>query len=66
MASNVDIDDDLLAEARRVGGHRTNKAAVTEALEQYIERHKQVEMLNLFGTIEYYANYEPKKYREKR
>ena len=66
MASNLDIDDELLEEALRVGGHRTKKATVTEALQEYIQRHKQVEVLNLLGTIEYYADYVPKKHRKKR
>ena len=33
MATNLAIDDGLLEEARKVGGHRTKKATVTEALD---------------------------------
>jgi Arc/MetJ family transcription regulator len=36
MATNLAIDDRLLEEARKIGGHRTRKATVTEALEEYI------------------------------
>lgn len=63
MATNLDLDPDLLNEAVRVGGHETKKAAVTEALEEYIRRRKQPEILDLFGTIDYYDDYDPKALR---
>jgi len=34
MATNLAIDDRLIEEARKAGGHRTKKATVTEALEE--------------------------------
>jgi predicted nucleic acid-binding protein len=37
MATNLAIDDRPLGEALRVGGHRTKKDTVTEALQEYIE-----------------------------
>jgi GNAT superfamily N-acetyltransferase len=36
MATNLQIDDKLIAKATRLGGHRTKKAAVTQALVEYI------------------------------
>lgn len=53
MPTNLAIDDELIEEARLVGLHRTKKAVVTEALLEYIQRRKQVKIINLFGTIEY-------------
>ena len=53
MATNLAIDDRLLDEALKVGGHRTKKATVTEALEEYIRRRRQREIVELFGTIEF-------------
>jgi CheY-like chemotaxis protein len=47
------IDDGLLEEALKLGGHRTKKATVTEALREYIRRRKQLEIVELFGTIEF-------------
>ncbi|MGH8570824.1 MAG: type II toxin-antitoxin system VapB family antitoxin [Gammaproteobacteria bacterium] len=41
MATNLAIDGKLLEEALRIGGHRTKKATVTEALQEYIQRRKQ-------------------------
>lgn len=52
MATNLALDDDLIQEAMRVGGHRTKKAAVTHALEEYIQRRKQRAILDLFGKID--------------
>jgi Arc/MetJ family transcription regulator len=60
MATNLAIDDRLIEEARRIGEHRTKKAAVTAALEEYVQRRKQAQILDVFGTIEYRADYDHK------
>jgi len=66
MATNLAIDDKLIDEARAIGGHRTKKAVVTEALQEYIHRRKQLQILSLFGTIEYDPKYNYKKQRKKK
>lgn len=63
MATNLAIDDELIEEARRMGGHRTKKAAVTVALQEYVERRKQEKILDLFGQIDYDPDYDYKKQR---
>ena len=65
MATNLAIDDKLLEEAQRVGGHRTKKATVTEALEEYIRRRKQVGIVSLFGKVETDPTYDYKKQRRR-
>lgn len=65
MATNLAIDPELLNEAHRVGRHRTKKATVTEALEEYIRRRKQRAILELFGTIEYEQGYDYKEQRKR-
>ena len=65
MPTNLAIDDELLEEALRVGGHRTKKATVTEALQEYIGRRKQAEILDLFGQIDYDPEYDYKKQRSR-
>jgi len=65
MATNLAIDDELLEEAQRIGGHRTKKATVTEALQEYIQRRKQVKIIELFGTIDYDPAYDYKAQRRK-
>ena len=65
MATNLAIDDKLIVEAQAIGGARTKKAAVTEALEEYIQRRKQVQIASLFGTIDYDPDYDYKKTRNR-
>jgi Arc/MetJ family transcription regulator len=65
MATNLAIDDRLLEEAQRIGGQRTKKATVTEALQEYIQHRKQAKILELFGTVEFDPKYDYKKQRRK-
>ena len=58
MATNLAIDDRLIEEAKNIGRHRTKKAAVTEALQEYIQRRRQSEILKIFNTIEYDHDYD--------
>lgn len=63
MTVHLAIDLELLEAARKIGGHRTKKEAVTDALREYIQRGEQQEILKLFGTIEYDPDYDYKKQR---
>ena len=65
MATNLAIDPGLLDEAHRVGGHKTKKATVTEALREYVLRRKQLEILDLFGTIDFDPDYDYKEQRRR-
>jgi hypothetical protein len=64
MATNLAIDDRLIDEARRVGNYRTKKEAVTAALDEFIRRRKQLEILDHFGTIDFDPEYDYKKMRQ--
>ncbi len=66
MPTNLAIDDKLLAEAQRIGGQRTKKATVTEALQEYIQHRKQATILKLFGAIDFDPKYDYKKQRSRR
>ena len=66
MPTNLALDDRLIEEARRVGGHKTKKEAVTAALGEYIKRRKQLELIEEFGTIDYDPAYDYKKERRRR
>ena len=65
MATNLAIDDTLLEQARQIGGHKTKKATVNEALREYIQRRRQQEVLELFGTIDYDPEYDYKEQRRR-
>lgn len=63
MATNLALDDKLIDEARRVGGHSTKKEAVTAALDEYIRRHHQLKILEAFGTVDFDPEYDYRKLR---
>jgi Arc/MetJ family transcription regulator len=65
MATNLQIDDKLITRAQRLGKHRTKRAAVTKALQDYISRLEQEKILLLFGSIDYDPNYDYKQQRIK-
>jgi Arc/MetJ family transcription regulator len=48
MATNLALDDKLIIDAQLIGGAKTKKAVVTEALEEYIQRRKQIQIIRLF------------------
>jgi len=63
MATNLAIDQKLLEKALEVSGFRTKKETVNLALQEFINRHKQLEILNLFGKMDPDPNYDYKKGR---
>ena len=64
MPTNLAIDDNLIQQALIIGKHRTKKAVVTEALNEYIQRRRQVELIDLFGKIEYDSDFDYKEQRK--
>lgn len=66
MATNLAIDDHLIEETRRTGGHKTKKEAVTMALKEYIQHRKQLRLLSLFGAIDFDPHYNYKVERRRR
>lgn len=54
MATNLALDDSLIAEAVKAGNHKTKKEAVTIALQEYIRLKKRQGMHDLIGKVEYY------------
>jgi Arc/MetJ family transcription regulator len=51
MPTNLAIDDALLAEALRVGGRRSKRETVKEALAEYVQRRKRRGFARVFGTV---------------
>ena len=66
MATNLALDDKLIEEARDLGKHRTKKEAVTAALEEYVQRRKQLRILDLFGKIDFDPTYDYKAARQRK
>ncbi len=65
MPTNLALDDRLIEEARRAGGHKTKKEAVNAALDEYVRRRKRVQILQAFGTIDFDPSYDYKAERQR-
>lgn len=63
MATNLQIDDKLISQAVKLGHHRSKKDAVTQALKDYILHIEQENILSLFGSVDYEADYDYKEQR---
>jgi Arc/MetJ family transcription regulator len=66
MATNLALDDNLIEEARRAGRHKTKKDAVTAALAEYVQRRKQLRILQAFGTVDFDPKYNYKAERRRK
>jgi Arc/MetJ family transcription regulator len=65
MATNLAIDDRLIEEARKTGGHKTKKEAVTTALQEYIRHNRQMRIFEAFGTVDFDPAYDDKAERRR-
>jgi Arc/MetJ family transcription regulator len=65
MATNLQLDDRLIAEAATLGRHRTKKEAVTQALTDYVRHLRQERILDLFGRVDFDPTYDYKRQRAK-
>lgn len=64
MATNIEIDEKLISRAMRLGGMRTKKDAVNEALAEYVRRKEQASLVNLFGKVDFDVDFDYKKQRQ--
>jgi Arc/MetJ family transcription regulator len=65
IATNLNLDPDLLARALSVSGEKTKKAAVTRALEEFIARREQARIAELFDQLEWDADFDYKTERSR-
>ena len=65
MATNLSLDDDLVNEAKKLGGHRTKREAVNEALAEYVARRRRRSLLDLFGKMDWDPDYDHKAERSR-
>ena len=65
LATNLQLDNRLIEKALKLGRHKTKRAAVTQALREYIEHLEQQKILSLFGNVDYNPEYDYKKQRNK-
>jgi hypothetical protein len=65
MATNLAIDPKLIDRALALSGEQTKRAAVTKALQEFIARREQKQVLELFGALEWDPAYDYKRERSR-
>jgi Arc/MetJ family transcription regulator len=53
MATNLALDDRLIVDAVKLGGHKSKREAVTAALEAYIKSKRRLGILEMFGKVDF-------------
>jgi hypothetical protein len=66
MATNLALDPKLIDRALKVSGERTKKAAVTRALQEFIARRSQKQLIELMGKLQWDDSYDYKAERSRR
>ena len=66
MPTNLKLDDRLIAEAVKAGGHKTKQAAVNADIAEYVERRNRLRILELAGKIDFDPAWDYKKLRRSR
>lgn len=65
MATNLNLDDQLVTEALALSGLKTKRDAVNEALREFVARRRQRGVLKLRGKIDFDPGYDYKEQRRK-
>lgn len=65
MPTNLALDDRLIEEAVKAGGHRTKREAVNTALIEYVRMKKRMGILDLVGKVDFIDGYDPKALRKR-
>ncbi len=63
MATNLAIDNKLLYKALQISGLKTKKETVNLALKEFVDRRKQLEIIEFFGKMDPDPDYDYKKGR---
>ena len=62
--NSLQINENLLQEALALSNYQSRTAVIEAALHEYIQRHKQLKVIELFGTIDYESDYDYKQQRQ--
>ena len=65
MPTSLAIDQELLRKALEISGLKTKKDTVNLALKEFVNRHKQLEIISLFGQMDPDPDYDYKKGRSR-
>jgi len=64
MATNIELDEPLLSKAMHLGGIKTKKEAVNQALAEYVQRREQLKILDFFGKVDLDPEFDYKEQRK--
>jgi Arc/MetJ family transcription regulator len=64
MRTNIDIDDALLKQAFKFSEARTKKELIHQALKEFVENRRRLNLSELEGKIEFAEGYDYKSMRE--
>ena len=65
MNLNHTKQDELINEALKIGGFKTKKETIYIALREFINRRKQLEIIDLFGKLDPDPDYDYKQGRDR-
>ena len=66
MRTNIDIDDALLEQAFKFSGAKTKKELIHQALKEFVENRRRLNLSELEGKIEFAEGYDYKSMRERK
>lgn len=66
MRTNIVLDEKLVEEAFKVSHTKTKKELVHQALKEFIENRKRLNLLELYGKIQFRDSYNYKRMREEK
>ena len=63
MRTNIVLDESLVKKAMKLSRTRTKKELVNQALKEFVENRKRLNLMDLAGKIEFAKNYNYKALR---
>lgn len=64
MRTNIDLDDQLVQSAFKLSRAKTKRELIHEALEEFVQNRRRLDLLDLEGRIEFAEGYDYKRLRE--
>jgi len=64
MKNTLNIDETILAEALALSDNQTTEDVINTALQEYIQHRRQLQIIELFNTIDYDPDYDYKQQRK--
>jgi len=64
MRTNIVLEDKLVKEAMKLARIKTKKELVNQALKEFVENRKRLNLMDIFGKIAFAKNYNYKALRQ--